>query len=216
MLGRLRMLNPDLDIRSVYDKSFIPYGNIVEGQVEDAISFATRNAIPPSVGSQYLPSVEKLETLPSIIDLANKVYGHLDIQAGTVCGQNSVLSGIEYHQGSETIIAVKDFVLIVGHRYEMVGDTYDLKLAKAFFVPAGTIVECFSTTLHYTPCQVDKEGFVTICMLLKGTGDTLENGPEGILKRKNKWFIAHPDNLEKVKAGDFPGCLGKAIEIKID
>lgn len=33
-------------------------------------------------------------------------------------------------------------------------------------------------------------------------------GPEGILKKWNKWFLAHPENLEKVRAGNVPGLLG--------
>ena len=34
-----------------------------------------------------------------------------------------------------------------------------------------------------------------------------------ILKKKNKWFIAHQDNLEKIASGDYPGLLGRKIII---
>ena len=66
--------------------------------------------------------------------------------------------------------------------------------------------------LLYTPIAVSKEGFITICLLLKGTGDILEKRKK-ILKKKNKWFIAHQDNLEKIASGDYPGLLGRKIII---
>ena len=74
-----------------------------------------------------------------------------------------------------------------------------------------TVVELYATTLHYTPITVI-DSFKTICLLLKGTGDACQR--RGILKKKNKWFIAHKDNVEKVQAGDYPGLKGKMIQIK--
>ena len=40
------------------------------------------------------------------------------------------------------------------------------------------------------------------------------NGPKGILEKRNKWFVAHPENTAKVAAGDYPGLLGAMREIK--
>ena len=39
-------------------------------------------------------------------------------------------------------------------------------------------------------------------ILPRGTGDALPDGPKGILKKRNKWFVAHPENTAKVAAGD--------------
>lgn len=47
-----------------------------------------------------------------------------------------------------------------------------------------------------------------------GTGDALPDGPKGILKKRNKWFVVHPENTAKVAAGDYPGLLGAMREIK--
>lgn len=213
MLEKLQKVNPDLNLKSVHDKSFKSYGNIIEENVEELVSYASNYINPPNIGNIYVASDAKIEAFKIIKDISQKIYGYMEIEAGTVCGYNDQLNGIEYHQGSETIIAVTDFVLIVGHRWDMKGNTYDLSLCEAFYVPSGTIVECYSTTLHYTPCRVNDDAFKTICILPRGTGDQLRDGPQGILKRKNKWFICHPDNLEKVKSGDYPGCLGEIIKI---
>lgn len=93
----------------------------------------------------------------------------------------------------------------------MVENDYDIEKCELFYVPQGTVVELYATTLHYTPITVI-DSFKTICLLLKGTGDAGQR--RGILKKKNKWFIAHKDNVEKVQAGDYPGLKGKMIQIK--
>ena len=157
-------------------------------------------------------SVEALENLSSIRLLAQRVYGNVDVIVGIVFGNNCVLKGIEYHQGSETIIAVTDFVLIVGHVWDMKGQTCDTSLCESFYVPQGTIVECYGTILHYTSISVNDNGFKTICLLLKGTAEPLLER-QGILKKKNKWFIAYKENLGKVQSGDYLGLKGEFIII---
>lgn len=51
-------------------------------------------------------------------------------------------------------------------------------------------------------------------ILPRGTGDALPDGPKGILKKRNKWFVVHPENTAKVAAGDYPGLRGAMREIK--
>ncbi len=203
--------NPQYKIKDVHDSSFLTYGRIVNENIEEAISYVSAHFHPPKNGNNYLPSVKSLEDMSSIQTLSKKVYGYLDVMAGVVAGNNHVLNGIEYHQGSETIVAVTDFIYVVGHIWDMKGKTYHSSLCEYFYVPQATIIESYSTTLHYTPICVDESGFVTICLLLKGTGDTIERC--GILKKKNKWFIAHESNIEKVESGDYPGLDGELIEI---
>lgn len=212
MIQDIQKLNPDFVIKSIYDKAFMTYGKIREEAVHEVLTYVSESVIPPKNGNLYKANVKELEDLASIQNLSHKVYGGMDVMAGVVAGHNQVLNGIEYHQGSETIIAVSDYILVVGHLWDMKDNTYDSSLCECFYVPQGTIVECYGTTLHYTPIAVHKEGFVTVCLLLRGTGDDLVR--DGILKKKNKWFIAHKENVEKVAAGDYPGLLGKMIQIK--
>lgn len=213
MLEDIQKLNPTLNIKSIYDEAFITYGRIREEDVKEALNYAVKSVIPPKNGNLYKASIKELEELPSILNLSHKVYGYMEVMAGIVVGHNQELNGIEYHQGSETIIAVSDYILVVGHLWDMQDSTYDSSLCECFYVPQGVIVECYGTTLHYTPIEVSQDGFCTICLLLKGTGDTLEKR-QGILKKKNKWFIAHNDNIEKIKSGDYPGLKGNIIRIK--
>ncbi|WP_028041793.1 DUF4867 family protein [Candidatus Stoquefichus massiliensis] len=211
-LQTLQRLNPDYSIKSIKDKSFQTFGKIIDEDVSDVIAYVSTNVHPPKLGNRYQPSVPAVEQFSSVQKISQKVYGYMEVMAGVVSGHNHVFNGIEYHQGSETIIAVSDYILVVGHLWEMKDKTYDSSLCQIFYVPQGTIVECYSTTLHYTPICVSDEGFKTICMLLRGTGDTITRND--ILKKKNKWFIAHVQNEEKIQSGDFPGFIGKMIDIK--
>lgn len=211
-LEELQSFNPTYHIQTIYDQNFQTFGKVIEEDVQDVLDYVSANVRPPKNGNCYLPSVQAIEQLSSIQKLSQKVYGYMDVMAGVVSGHNDVLNGIEYHQGSETIIAATDYVLVVGHLWDMKDQTYDSSLCQFFYVPKGTVVECFGTTLHYTPICVNEAGFQTICLLLRGTGDEL-NKRQGILKKKNKWFIAHAKNIEQVSAGDYPGLQGTMIKI---
>lgn len=43
-------------------------------------------------------------------------------------------------------------------------------------------------------------------ILPRGTGDALPDGPKGILKKRNKWFVAHPENRPKSPQAITPAC----------
>lgn len=214
VLENLRNKNPEYTIHDIRDASFHPYGIVHEYTMGDLLPLLDEMIQVPSTGNAYQPSVAALEDIELIQRISLDIYGGLAVEAGSCTGNNAVLNGLEYHQGSETILAVKDFVLIVGKRQDMVGNTYNGELCECFYVPAGTVVECFATTLHYTPCKVDDTGFKTVVLLPKGTNEPMEGLPKGILMRTNKWFIAHVDNTAKIEAGNYPGLTGKMIEIK--
>lgn len=166
----------------------------------------------PENGNAYTASDPAAEGLAAVQAVGRAVYGGLPFQAGPCRGDNRELNGIEYHNGSEAAICVRPCVLFLGRLRDMQGDTYDGARAQAFYFPAGTVVQTYETTLHYTPCASDGY-FFTVCLLPRGTGSPLPGGPQGTLKKCNKWFIAHPDNTAKVRAGDVPGLLGEMRRI---
>lgn len=206
--------NPDLKIYRADSPEFAEYGKLRTGyELEPVFRWAETVAVPEQ-GNLYRASDPEVESIPVIRELMTDIYGGSPAQAGPCCGRNQVLNGIEYHVGSETAIAVKPCVLFLGRLRDMAGNTYDGGLTEAFYVEPGQIVQLYETTLHYTPCRVE-DCFFTVCMLPKGTGDPLPGGRRGILKSQNKWFLAHPDNLQKVQAGDFPGLLGKMKKLRL-
>lgn len=91
-------------------------------------------------------------------------------------------------------------ILLIGRQQDITDDyTYDTALAEAYFVPAGTLIEVYATTLHYAPCQTDDGGFRCVVVLPKGTNEELERpvnvafGEEKLLFAKNKWLVGHAE-----------------------
>lgn len=214
-LEELRQLNKNLKIKTVEYIDFNEYGKLLEEyDFSSLIKYAEENVKIPKEGNEYIASVEEIEAFDVINRLKDKVYGQLEIEAGSCTWQNSSLTGIEYHQGSEVTIAVTDCILIIGKIQDMYDNTYDTSKTEVFYLKKGQAVELYGTTLHYTPCKVEESGFMTIVMLLKGTNSPIEKMESSILTKKNKWFITHPSKIDKVKSGCYPGLLGDMTEIK--
>ncbi|MBB6054929.1 hypothetical protein HNR75_000801 [Tolumonas osonensis] len=206
-----------MNIVSVLDEKFKCYGSVLNGyNFDEIIKYSLINIQLPEFGNLYEPAIPAISEFEEIKNIKSKVYGELPIQAGYVTGHNQSLTGLEYHQGSETIIAITDLILILGKRQDLIDDCFLSEKAEVFFVNAGQAVELYGTTLHYTPCKTSLEPFLAVVVLPDGTNRPLsEKRNESLLFKKNKWFITHTSEKEKVKNGAFPGLLGKIIKIKI-
>ncbi|UMM04834.1 DUF4867 family protein [Vibrio campbellii] len=215
-LQTLNDMNPSLNIKKVSDSAFKAYGQLITGHDFSELSeFCLKNYYDISHTGTYVPDNSELSELAVIQSVANEVYGDMPLQVGYVTGQNQSLTGLEYHQGSETIIAITDMVLILGRRELLADGYYASKDCQAFFLEAGQGVELYSTTLHYTPCKVDENAFLGVVFLPKGTNNPLDQKSQSkLLFKSNKWFITHASQAEKVKQGAFPGLTGQLIELQ--
>ena len=198
--------NPKLKIHRVEESCFQAYGRVfTQYDLEELYEWYGHTGVS-SAESEYKKSDLKIEEMQVIKEIASDIYGGLSIQAGPCYGKNKSLKGIEYHMGSEVTITLKPCVMFLGKLQDILFHHYHGSKADCFYLDKGLVVQTYETTLHYTPCSQDD--FFNICMLLKGTGDLLDDGRRGILKKKNKWFIAHTSNNEKIKEGDYPGLTG--------
>ncbi len=221
MLKHLNEVN-DVRIYSVFDEEFKTYGNIITGyDVVDMITYMEEHTIIPDNGNVYIASVPEMENLPISATLGECVYGNMPIQIGYCNGRNSTYNGFEYHKGSELNIAVTDFMLVLGHTWEISPEnTYRIEDARVFYVPKGTVIEMFQTTLHLSPLKTCDEGFKDIVVLPKGTNTPLCNKPidstgeNRLLLQRNKWVISHPDREPLMKQGAFPGLIGENKELR--
>ena len=163
-----------------------------------------------------MPSVEAMEMLPEAESFRNRAFGGLPIQIGYCNGDNRKLNAMEYHRSSEIDIAVTDLILLLGAQQDIEADfTYDTSLVEAFFVPAGTAVELYATTLHYAPCTAVPGGFRCVVILPAGTNTELDfpagkAGEDRLITARNKWLIAHEEaGIE----GAFCGLRGENPEV---
>lgn len=204
-----------MKIQKLTDASFGKYGKVItEFSFEKILKEMEHTPLPKDV--VYVPSVEAMEILPEAVDVCRKGFGGLPIQIGYCNGDNHKLNALEYHRSSEIDIAATDLILLLGCQQDIeADDTYDTSKVEAFFVPAGTAVELYATTLHYAPCSAQEGGFRCVIVLPKGTNEdlTFEPAKEGenrLLTAVNKWLIAHEEaDIE----GAFCGLQGANTEV---
>ena len=222
LLQHLNEVN-DVRVYSVKEKNFESYGRIVEGyDFASWISFLASVKIP-SDGNVYTASVKEMEAMPVCASVASSFYAGMPIQVGYCNGRNTTYNGFEYHKGSEINVAVTDFMLVLGHRYEIHDLKYDVNQAEVFFVPKGTALELYSTTLHLSPCRVNEEGFKDVIVLPRGTNTPMTAEEKALassadtetrlLLQRNKWVIAHPERKQLISQGAYPGVTGPNKEL---
>lgn len=215
-----RAQNDHLIIHNIFDECFKPYGRIVgEFDFTEAAETLSANTAIPAEGCVYEPGIAPLNALEVTALVRDNVFGGMPIQAGYCNGVNASLGALEYHKNSEVVVAGTDLCVMVGLLSDIDRGQYYSDLVEVFFVPAGTALEFYATTLHYAPCKVESEGFKSIVYLPEGTNTALtfavdENSEGAWLTHKNKWLIAHPDSVDLVKSGAKVGIIGDNITVK--
>ena len=205
-------------MKKVTDKEFAVYGRVLDVDVNELVD-VMKDVPVVSEGTMYEPSVGAFEALPLAKTLEQESFGFLPIEFGHCSGYNNKLNALEYHRSSEIDIAATDLILLVGRQQDIdvSSYTYDTARVEAFFVPAGTAVELYATTLHFAPCSVDGKEFRCGVVLPKGTNEPLPekgggHGENALLFAINKWLIAHEESgLQKDKA--WIGLVGENIQI---
>ena len=198
------------------EERFRRYGKIIKNIDFSALTEAMRETpIPEDV--VYEPSVAALEKLPVKRELETVFYGELPVQIGYCNGHNKKLNAVEYHRSSEINLAATDAILLLGREEDVTEEfTYDTSGMEAFFVPAGTAVELYATTLHYAPCHTEENGFQVAIILPKGTNEPLEEkhtgGEDGLLAAKNKWLIGHAEG--GLPEGSHIGLVGENLSLQ--
>lgn len=214
MLNTLNCKN-DYKIYSVNDEEFASYGRIVKNIDPSEVIKAAETIELPSEGSVYVASEPKFECLELKKEIEDALFGTLPMQFGYCYGHSNFLNAAEWHTSNEVNIAITDVVLFLAHTYEMKDGKLDSSSFKAFYVPKGSVIEVFSTSLHFCPCEVSKNGFGCVVCLPEGTNTNLEkdvNDP--LLFRKNKWIVSHNDNEGLIARGVVKGISGVNFELK--
>ena len=156
-----------MHIYSVTDPEFKPYGRVWDDVPSSLTAplVEALSATPIPEGSKYVASAPELEQVEGADALGLLMYGGRPFQLGWCNGHNTKLNCLEYHRASEFNLGARDFILLLAKREQIVDGKLDTAQVKAFRAPAGTLVEVYATTLHYTPCMVDDGGFQVMVAL---------------------------------------------------
>lgn len=214
-LQALQKANPHIAIHSVHEDAFKRYGRVIE---EDTSAFCVAaETLPfPEEGSKYMAAVPELDTLPEAQALREEYCGQLDEQIGLCWGHSNKLNALEWHTCNEFNIAVRELVLLLAKREDLDADgRLDANKVEAFYLAQGEMIEVYSDTLHFCPCEVTKNGFSCIVGLQRGTNLPLDAGKEKspYLWATNKWLLGHEANAPLIARGAFPGIYGENWEI---
>lgn len=215
----IKKINPQVALCEISGEEFHYYGKVLtEYDVQPIVSYMKTQTPIPEEGNIYIPSDSELEKLLVCQQIKSNLFGEMAIEAGYCNGKNSTLNGLEYHKCNEVNIAVTDLVLLLAKTYDIKDNSFNVDKIKAFFVPAGTAFEVFSTTLHFAPCKVQDSGFKEVVILTEGTNLPLENkheneGENQLLFARNKWLLAHPNRKPLIEKGAHAGIIGDNIKI---
>ena len=212
-----------MKVKQVTDTSFRKYGKILTGiDFSEIYNVLEEMDYPEDV--EYAASFGPLEEPEFRQKLSNTLYGELSVEIGYCSGHNKMLNALEYHRSSEANVAVTDIILLLGHQSDITEDfTYDTAQLEAFFVPAGTAVELYATTLHYVPIGTKENDYAfkmggvlpfgtnfPLGVTLGAEAEKEKLPEEKLLFAKNKWLIAHEESGEE---GAFIGLTGKNISV---
>ncbi len=216
----VKACNPDLSIKDIENMDFVPYGRVIKDiDFTDYIEYMDQKVQVPFRGNIYEVSIIDMEKFEVTKNIQSSIYGEMPIEVGYCNGHNRALNGLEYHKGSETIVAVTDLLLMVGKIIDIKNNIYNSDNVEMFFVSKGTALELYQTTLHFSPCEVNSEGFKSVIILPKGTNLPLEeekhmSGNSKLLFKKNKWLLVHESNKRLIENGAFIGIKGENISLK--
>lgn len=209
MLEQLKAKNPGLRVFSVDSEEFRSYGRIVTDLDTTQILEAAQAIQNPESGASYVPEEKAFAQLPIAKTIRDQYFGTLPTQIGYCWGHNQLLDATEWHTSSEINIAVTPLVLLLAHRWEIADGKLDSAAFKAFYLPKGSAVEVYATSLHFTPCQVSDSGFGCVVALPSGTNVPLETASsDPLLFRQNKWLICHEENQTLMDRGVVSGITG--------
>lgn len=219
MTERLRELNPGLEIYSVFDSRFRPYGRVLPAVEDDGFLRAFAAQPIPEAGNSYVASVPELEETAYIRSL-RAVFGEMDMEAGYCNGRGHMLNALEYHKCSEVNYSTTGLVLLLALPGCMDDGHIDSSSVCGFYLPPDTAVEIFPLVLHFAPCRVSEEGFNCLVVLERGVNspaahiDISAPGEEKLLWMRGKWLTCHPDSPQARK-GAFVGITGPNTDLKI-
>lgn len=217
---KIQDLNPDKKIYQLTDPAFVDYGvTYSQYNVSELKTFMDQNVnIPaPAAANLYVPSNPDMEKIPVVQQIGRDVFAGLPIEAGECAGHAEALTAVEFHQGSEVNVFFTDVVMVIGKRGQMHAGKFNAeKDAKLFFVPAGTVVEFFSDTLHYSPCEAHTSGFKFIVMLIRGSNQPLPadyHTDNKLIVKQNKFQVVHATRTDKIKQGIQVGVTGELVKV---
>lgn len=215
-LERLQRFNPDLTILSVNSAVFNEYGQVLSSINAGEMLTQLKQHLIPKEGASHVTADANLLNTKMASQLQMTVFGGRPIQVGYYNGHNDHLDALEWHHAPEVLVATANVCLFLGQRAKLTRNGYAVGALRTFFVPAGTVIALYGTTLHCAPLQTSEDGYRCMVALPENTNADLPTGTADgnpLLHKVGQWIIAHPDNQDLIRQGVVAGIMGKNLAL---
>jgi hypothetical protein len=218
-LEKLQEANPDKKILNIQDPEFATYGTVHPHiQVPKMREYVYgKDMMPEEV---YVACEEDLMQMDESVYFTQFAYGETACQIGYYTGFGTTLNALEYHKCSEVLVEFEPVVLILGHIWDIRDGKVDTSDLKLFYVPAGTCVELYATTLHFAPCMATPAGVRQVVCQTATTNTDLhhpelmtDEGENKFLYQRNKWVLIHPEAAASFEANAVQGITGENLAV---
>lgn len=220
MLQKLNEKNHGFSIKHVSSESFSQYGKVLDSSLfREAFSYLDQTEIP-NIGNYYIAHDQQFADFVNDKSVYADLFGYMPIQFGYVNGNNSFLNALEFHKSSEINLIHTPLVLLLGKVNDIHNNEYDSGLLEAFYIPSDTVIEIYSSTLHFSPCKVNDSGFKCGVILPYGTNmdfvkaSHFHSNEDYLLFKTNKWLLAHHENDTLIQKGAYKGIKGINYQVK--
>ena len=207
-----------MNLLNCSDKAFNRYGFEVTGYDLTNLLAALSETPCPKDSVTYKAEHDALQNQPVCGELQSNLFGGMPIQLGYCNGNSVKLNCLEYHRGSEFIVAGTPLVLLLADLRDVENGSLATSKVEAFYFPYGSAYILYETTLHYAPSTAKEcDCFRSVIGLPKGTNvgkpeiNPLNDGDRK-LWATNKWLLAHPETGE-AKNGAYIGLTGENITL---
>ena len=235
-LKKLQEKNPNRKIVGIEDAGFQVFGRLLNIKpTGDMVEFMLNEADFPQERNVYVASEPQLEKYDMKEWLTRHIYSGMECQIGYCNGLVSQINGFEFHQCSEVYMSMTDSILALTKAHTPVGspEPYRIEDSILWYVPAGTGLELYPMTGHFSPIRVHESGYRTVIVLLKGTNEPLglertqigddsgvhkndsQAGDKGLGFAMNKWLYVHEDRMDLVMKGAHLHVLGDNSPIEV-
>lgn len=218
-LINFQQTNAEYSILPVNDPAFLQYGIIYKQYDLAEVNTVMKTQTVPKLGATYLESIAELEETKAIKAIGRDIYANMPIVAGATLGHSTTFTAFEYHQCSEVNIMIDDVIMVLAKRQTLEHQGYidPNKDAAMFYVPAGTVIELYNDTLHYTPLEVWSKGYKVVVIVTKGTNKPLPKDFHSNnlrVVKQGKFQIVHASRKDKVALGYDVALSGELISVK--
>ena len=181
-----------MEILSVFDSAFKPYGKVVTGMEDTCKEILTAlEKTPLPAGTDYVPSEPLLQNLPAAVQVSENLYGGMPVQLGWCNGHNTKLNCLEYHRDSEFNLGTQDFILLLA-KMDDIDENGKLDTAKVKAFRVMVALPWLTNTDKPALRQLAPE--------------------DKLLWARNKWLLAHAESSEAAQ-GAYVGLVGENIDI---